>query len=162
MTTVSNASPLINLARIGLLDLLRQLYGSLIVPTAVWDEVVVQGAGQAGAEEVRTAGWIARQEIANTSLAQALRQELDAGEAEAIVLALEARAELLVMDERLGRETARHMGLRCIGLIGALIAAKRRGLIASVKPHLDALRDVAGFRVDDALYRQVLQDEGEA
>lgn len=54
------------------------------------------------------------------------------------------------------------LGLRCIGLIGVLIAAKRRGLIASIKPHLDALRDVAGFRVDDALYQQVLKDEGEA
>jgi hypothetical protein len=162
MTMVSNASPLINLARIGLLDLLPKLYGALLVPSAVWDEVVVQGAGQAGAEEVRTAGWIARQEIENEPLAQALRQELDAGEAEAIVLALETHAELLVMDERLGRETARHMRLRCIGLIGVLIAAKRHGLIESIKPHLDALRDVAGFRVDDALYRQVLQDEGEA
>lgn len=161
MTTVSNASPLINLARIGLLDLLHKLYGSLLIPAAVWNEVVVQGAGQAGAEEVRTADWITRQAIANESLALAFRQELDAGEAEAIVLALETRADLLVMDERLGRETARHMGLRCVGLIGVLIAAKRRGLIASIKPHLDALRDVAGFRVDDALYRQVLEDEGE-
>ena len=162
MTRVSNASPLINLARIGLFDLLHKLYGSLLVPSAVWHEVVVQGAGQAGAEEVKTADWITRQAIANEPLAQALRQELDAGEAEAIVLALETRAELLVMDERLGRETARHMGLRCIGLIGVLIAAKRRGLIESVRPHLDALRDVAGFRVEDALYHQVLKDEGEA
>ncbi len=93
MTAVSNASPLINLARIGLLDLLHKIYGSLLIPSAVWDEVVVQGAGQAGAEEVRTADWIARQAITNEPLAQALRQELDAGEAEAIVLALETHAE---------------------------------------------------------------------
>jgi len=93
---------------------------------------------------------------------QALQQELDAGEAEAIVLALETRAELLLMDEHLGRETARHLGLRHTGLIGVLIEAKRKGLISKVKPHLDALRDVAGFRVSDALYRRVLQDEGEA
>jgi predicted nucleic acid-binding protein len=73
MTTVSNASPLINLARIGLVDLLHKLYGSLLVPSAVWHEIVVQGAGQAGAEEVQTADWIARQEIANQPLAQALR-----------------------------------------------------------------------------------------
>jgi hypothetical protein len=162
MTIVSNASPLINLARIGLFDLLHKLYGVVFIPPAVWHEIVVQGAGQAGAREVQTADWITRQSIANELLAQALQQELDAGEAEAIVLALETRAELLVMDERLGRETARHLGLRCIGLVGVLIVAKRRRLIASIKPHLDALRDVAGFRLDDALYYQVLQDEGEA
>jgi predicted nucleic acid-binding protein len=51
MTIVSNASPLINLARIGKLDLLHRLYDSVLIPQAVWDEVVVQGAGQPGAEE---------------------------------------------------------------------------------------------------------------
>jgi len=100
MTIVSNASPLINLARIGLFDLLHKLYGVVFIPPAVWHEIVVQGAGQVGAREVQTADWITRQSIANELLAQALQQELDAGEAEAIVLALETRAELLVMDER--------------------------------------------------------------
>lgn len=66
------------------------------------------------------------------------------------------------MDEHLGRETARYLGLRYIGLIGALVEAKRRGLIRAVKPALDALRDIAGFRVDDALYVRVLKDEDEA
>jgi len=66
------------------------------------------------------------------------------------------------MDEHLGRETARHLGVRYTGLIGVLIEAKHKRLISRVKPHLDALRDVAGFRVRDALYRRVLQDEEEA
>ncbi|HDH09460.1 MAG TPA: DUF3368 domain-containing protein, partial [Chloroflexi bacterium] len=75
---------------------------------------------------------------------------------------IETKAELLLMDERLGRETARHLGLRYTGLIGVLIEAKHKGLISKIKPHLDALRDMAGFRVSDALYIRVLQDEGEA
>lgn len=162
MSYVSNASPLINLARIGKLDLLHQLYGELLVPDAVWNEVVVQGEGQAGAAQVKSSIWIKVQSIANKPLAQALQQELDAGEAEAIVLALETHAQLLVMDERLGRETAQHMGVRCIGLIGILIAAKRHRYIHAVKPDLDALRNVAGFRVKETLYARVLQDEGEA
>lgn len=90
-----------------------------------------------------------------------LRQELGAGEAEAIVLAIEAQADLLLMDERLGRETARHLGVRYIGLIGILCEAKHKRLIPTVKPYLDVLRDLAGFRISDVLYQRVLQDEGE-
>jgi len=161
MSVVSNASPLINLARIGKIDLLRELYGELLIPEAVWQEVVIEGAGQPGAEEVRTAPWIQAREVANKDLVRALRQDLDAGEAEAIALALEIGAELLLMDERLGRETARHLGVRYAGLIGILVEAKRKGLINAIKPHLDTLRDVAGFRVSDTLYIRVLQDEGE-
>jgi predicted nucleic acid-binding protein len=162
MSIVSNASPLINLARIGKLDLFHKLYGELIVPEAVWQEVVVEGAGHPGADEVKTAPWIKVRAVNNKPLVQVLRQDLDAGEAEAIALALEVGAELLLMDEHLGRETARHLGLRYMGLIGVLIEAKHKGLIHAVKPYLDALRDIAGFRVSDALYRRVLQDEGEA
>ena len=101
MSVVSNASPLINLARIGKLDLLHDLYGELTIPEAVWREVVVEGAGQPGADEVKGATWIKRHAVANRQLVHALQQELDAGEAEAIVLASEMEAELLLMDERL-------------------------------------------------------------
>ena len=162
MSIVSNASPLINLARIGKLDLLRQLYGELFVPEAVWQEVVVEGAGHPGADEVKATAWIRMQVVTNRQLVQVLQQDLDAGESEAIALALETEAELLLMDEYLGRDTAGHLGLRYAGLIGVLIEAKHKGLIHAVKPHLDALRDIAGFRVSDELYLRVLQDEQEA
>lgn len=161
MTIVSNASPLINLARISKLDLLRELYGERVIPQAVWQEVVLDGAEQPGAEQVKTSDWIKVRPIKDERLAQALRQELDAGEAEAIVLAIETEAELLLMDEHLGRETARHLGVRYTGLIGVLRQAKHKRLIAAIKPQLDALRDVAGFRISDVLYRRVLQDEDE-
>ena len=127
MNVVSDASPLINLARIGELDLLHRLYGALLIPDAVWREVVIKGAGQPGAEEVRAASWIKTCDVVNEHLVRALRQELDAGEAEAIALALEVEADLLLMDERLGRETAQYLGVRYMGLIGVLIGAKWNG-----------------------------------
>jgi predicted nucleic acid-binding protein len=161
MSVVSDSSPLINLARIGRLDLFPQLYDKLVVPEAVWREVVVEGVGQSGAKEIEAASWIQVRPAANRELVQALRQELDAGEAEAIALALQVGAELLLIDEHLGREIALYMGVRCIGLIGVLVEAKRKGLISGVRPLMDALRDVAGFWVDKVLYRRVLQDEGE-
>ena len=161
MSVVSNASPLISLARIGKLDLLHQLYDELFIPEAVWHEVVIEGVGQPGADEVKAASWIKTQSVTNTPLVHALRQELDAGEAEAIVLTLETQAELLLMDERVGREVARHLGLRYTGLIGVLVEAKHKGVLSAVKPQLDELRNIAGFRISDALYVRVLQDEGE-
>jgi predicted nucleic acid-binding protein len=161
MSVVSNASPLINLALIGQLDLLRQLYGELVIPDAVWREVVLEGAGQPGAKEVEAAAWIRVQSVANRELVQALRQELDAGEAEAIALALQIEAELLLMDERLGRETAAHMGVGCVGLIGVLIEAKRRGVVNHIRPLLDTLQNAAGFWITEELYQRVLRDEGE-
>jgi uncharacterized protein len=129
VSIISNASPLINLARIGKLGLLHQLYRELTIPEAVWREVVVEGAGQPAAEELKTAVWIKTCAVTNKLLVHALQQELDGGEAEAIALALEVGADLLLMDERLGRETARHLGLRYTGLIGVLIESKRKGLI---------------------------------
>jgi len=138
MSVVSDASPLISMARIGKLDLLHQLYGDVFIPEAVWHEVVVNGAGEPGADEVKAVTWIKIQSVTNTALVHALRQELDAGEAEAIVLTMEMQAELLLMDERVGREVARHLGLRYTGLIGVLVEAKHRGVLSAVKLHLDA------------------------
>lgn len=127
MSVVSNASPLINLARIGRLELLRELYAEIHIPDAVWQEVVVAGAGLPGAELVANAVWIKRHGVTNATLVRALRQDLDAGESEAIALALELEAGLLLMDESLGRETARHLGLRFIGIVGMLVEAKHSG-----------------------------------
>lgn len=158
MKVVSNTSPIINLAWIGKLELLHDLHGDIFIPEAVWHEITVQGRGRPGADEVREAGWIKTEPVRNVHLVVALRQELDAGEAEAIALALESEPALLLMDERLGRETASHSGLSYTGLIGVLIEAKHKDLIDSIKPCLDELRSRSGFRISEALYRRVLQD----
>lgn len=162
MIVVSNASPLINLARIGQIGLLRELYGELWIPEAVRREVVEEGTGQAGADEVGQADWIITQVVSNQLLVQALRQELDAGEAEAIVLAAERNADLLLMDERLGREVAQHLGVAPTGLIGVLVEAKGKGAIPAIRPCLSSLRDRAGFRLSEALVEQILDDAGES
>jgi predicted nucleic acid-binding protein len=161
MSIVSNASLLINLSRIERLNLLHDLYNELVIPEAVWQEVVVEGTGLPGADVIKGAAWIKKQPVKNRELVQALQQELDAGEAEAIALALEIDAELLLMDEHLGREVARHLGVRYSGLIGVLIEAKHKGFIRGIKPLIDLLRNLAGFRVSDALYAQILNDENE-
>ena len=88
------------------------------------------------------------------------RLELAAGEAEAIALAVESGANLIVLDER-GRRAAQRLGLPVIGTLGVLIAAKDRGLLAAVRPVLGALRADAGFWIADDLYTAVINAANE-
>jgi len=161
MTVISDASPLVNLARIEALHLLPDLYETVALPEAVWQEVVVKGEGQPGAHTVRTAEWIEQRTVTNRDLVRALRQDLDPGEAEAIALAVETDAAVLLMDERHGRDTASHFDIPHLGLIGVLIDAKENQHIEAIRPHLEALQQEAGFWISDDLYRRVLRDEGE-
>ncbi len=94
-------------------------------------------------------------------MVRALQQNLDAGESEAIALALESKANLLLMDERLGWDTARYMDLYFTRILGIFIESKRKGIVTDIKQLLDKLRDKAGFRVSEPLYKRVLRDSGE-
>jgi predicted nucleic acid-binding protein len=102
MIVVSNSSPLVSLGAIGRFELLRDLYGGIAVPRAVHHEVAVQGTGRPGAVEVQSFDWITVCDINSPYVVTALQGKLDQGEAEAIALALELPADLLLMDERLG------------------------------------------------------------
>jgi hypothetical protein len=161
MIVISDASPLVSLARIDRLQLLPDLYRAVLIPDAVWNEVVELGAGEPGAKEVERAQWVKRCQVDNVDLVKALRQELDAGEAEAIALALEANGNVVLMDERMGREVAHHFGVQCTGTLGVLIEAKNKGMLDAVGPCLDKLIADAEFRVSDTLYRRVLEEAGE-
>lgn len=90
-----------------------------------------------------------------------LELELDPGEAAAIALAIELKADLLLLDERRGRTVASRFGLRFVGLLGVLIEAKQQGYLGAVKPILDDLITRAGFWVSQPLYERVLQAAGE-
>jgi uncharacterized protein len=102
--------------------------------------------------------WIQTQPLTNSELANQLQQErgLDAGEANAIALALELQADDLLIDERLGRQEAVRLGLSIIGILGVLLVAKQRSLIPQVQLVMDALIKQAGFRVSPQLYQRVL------
>lgn len=161
MIVVADAGPLIHLAGIGQLDLIRRLSPSVLVPESVYREVVVGGAGLPGAVEVESAEWItvvtaSRVEVVDALVAGGLHR----GESEAIALAVERRADQLLIDERQGRLTAEGLGIPVIGSIGILIAAKARGEVHAVAPLLEALR-TSGLWLSDALVTRVLTAIGE-
>jgi predicted nucleic acid-binding protein len=162
-TVISNSSTLIHLAAIGRLALLREFYGRITIPPAVWKEVVEEGEGRAGAEEVEKAlqaGWIELVSATDTALVALLRRDLDEGEAEAIALAVEVQAEVVCLDEFDARRMVNRLGLRT-GVTGILIRARLGGKIASLQQELDRLREDAGFWIGEDLYRRALEAAGE-
>ncbi|MFZ5516885.1 MAG: DUF3368 domain-containing protein [Candidatus Zhuqueibacterota bacterium] len=156
MIVVSNASPIINLAAIDRLHILKDLFEKIIIPDAVFEEIAIKGAGQPGANEVKNLKWIECQSVSNTTLKKVLQSDLDAGEAGAIALSMEVNADLLLIDEKIGRTIASQLGLKYIGVIGILIYAKSKGIIPEIKPVLDDLIFKAGFWIDQKLYDRVL------
>jgi uncharacterized protein len=164
LRAISNSSVLIALSSIGQLPILTQRFlGGILIPQAVWREVVETGAGRAGATEV-AAGlnvWLTVQDVKNKTLIPVLQQDLDHGEAEAIALMLEQPSSALLLDEKKARQVARRMSLPILGTLGLLIWAKRQGAIVNLKEQLDALRTVAKFRLSQQVYDEALRQVGE-
>lgn len=161
MVVISDTSALVNLAAIDYLFLLPQLFGRVVVPPAVFDETVVRGAGKPGAGEIGSATWIEVRACQDQTLLNRFLPLLNRGEAEAIALALEIDADLIIIDEDAGRAEARKAGLNLTGLLGILLRAKAKGLLPSVRRELDALRNHAGFWINEALYQEVVRLAGE-
>ncbi|MBG1240315.1 DUF3368 domain-containing protein [Nostoc sp. NZL] len=157
MIIVSDTSPINNLAAINHLHLLQQLYGTVLIPEAVYRELTDPNFPVAGATEVQTFIWIQTRPVQDRILVEALSNELDIGEAEAIALAVEMKADQVLIDERRGRMVAASLNLSYTGILGILVEAKSQRLISAVKPLLDALINQAGFWVAEPLDKRVLQ-----
>jgi len=157
MTVVSNTSPVTNLAGIGYLTLLQDLYGTITIPRGVFNEMVRIGKIVPGTLEVQTLSWITVCDVQDLERVRALRSILDLGEAEAIALALELSAELVLLDERPGRRLAQQLGLSVTGVLGVLLEAKAKQLIDEIKPLMEQLVSDMNFRIGQPLYQGVLE-----
>jgi predicted nucleic acid-binding protein len=108
-----------------------------------------------------TLSWIQTQQIMDLAHVEELRVELDAGEAEAITLAIELDADLVLIDDHRGRIAASRLGLEITGILGIILVAKHRELIPAIKPIVDALIKQANFYMGSQLYAEILQSADE-
>lgn len=155
---VCDTTPIICLLKIGKLDLLRSLYGSIAIPEAVLSEVE-QGREKGYYQNLNSVEWVHILPLQNKELMTGL-SGLDAGEAEAIALAIETEAPLIILDEKLGRERAKAHGLKVTGTLGVLLRARCEGLIDRLAPLLFELMEKDVW-LDGRLVSEVLRRAGE-
>ena len=154
MIVVCDASPIIALAAVSRLELLRDMYVDVFMPRAVHAEIFV---GPGGPEIIAGAPWLVTRDAHDAAVVAELQVQVDPGEAEAIALAIELAADLLLIDDRKGRLVAVSRNLPVVGVVGILLEARERGLIARLRPTLDDLRRLAAFRLSDRVYRLALE-----
>ncbi len=157
MIVVSDTSPITNLIKIGRLNLLKEVFQQVIIPDKVRDELLEWKKIGADITAFESAPWIETQTPADLSLVKGMLMYLDEGEAQAIVLAHELKADYLLIDERRGWKQANDMGIRAIGLVGVLLQAKSLRIIPAVMPIVDDLRNIAGFWLSQDLYDRIKQ-----
>lgn len=160
VVVVSDTSPIRALHHLGLLHLCRDLYQSVIVPEAVRQELRRPTATCLPLEITEHAGFEVRTPR-STPADLGVPSDLDAGETEAITLAIELPADLVLMDERKGTEAARRLGLVTIGIFGVLLEAKRKALIDRVSPYVDRLVGELRFFASPDLRLRLAQLAGE-
>lgn len=153
---VSDTGPILALANVEQFDLLRQLYSKVFIPPAVRAEV----KDDVSLAAITSANWITIQSVKDELAVNLLREELDPGESEALILAKELSADLVLIDDRAARRKAQSIGLNVIGTLGVLLLGKQNKHISTIQPSLERLRE-RGFRMSNDLYEQVLKDAGE-
>lgn len=163
MKAVTNAGPLIALGKLGLVQLLSQLYDSVLVPTVVYQEVVTRGLelGQPDAYAVQLA--VARRKLAVVGVEMAevptagIEPPLHLGERAAIQLAKQEEADWVLLDDQLAREQAQKLGMRVKGTLGVIVEAYRRQLLATEEVELvfQTILDRDDIWISDALVHRV-------
>jgi predicted nucleic acid-binding protein len=157
---VSDTSPLLALGHLNQLDLLGIIHKDVVVPPAVAAEALQfrPGLPTVDVSQLAFARIVTPTDYRQVQL---FLQTLDAGEAEALALALEIQPDAVLIDEDVGRTVARQNGLITIGTLRVLLDAKTKGLIPLVKPLMERLITEIKFRVSPRVQADVLRRAGE-
>jgi uncharacterized protein len=160
LVVVSDSSVITGLLAINKLYLLQNLFHNVLLTPTVYSELSTLEKYNYPIEDINTP-WINVKGIKDYKKLQSLKLELDLGEAESIVLALEEKADYLLVDEKKGRDIAKKEGLKIIGLLGILVQAKTVGLIPLLKPEIEILTSKIEFRLHQKLIQAALDAVGE-
>lgn len=156
---IVNSTPLIVLCGIGKLDILRELYQEILIPTAVYQEVTV--IEDSTCMQIKSAGnWLHIEQIHDETEKKMYKAKLHAGEVEVMILAQEQKADLVIIDDNAAKKTAKYLGLTVTGTLGVFLKAKKRGIIEKIYPLLSEIKR-NGFYIDSNLEAMVLEQAGE-
>lgn len=133
---VVNTTPLIALSHVGLLHLLKQLYGEIIIPEAVYQELAIKKGSVCEKAVNNSLSWIRVKKIENQMAKQMYKTQLHDGEVEVMILAKEIIADIVIIDDANAKKHAKYLGLPVTGTLGILIKAKQKGYIDKLKPIL--------------------------
>lgn len=156
---IVNTSPLLYLHQVGRLDILTKLYGTVVTPAAVEQELAVGGTRGVDVPDLRLIDWLRIQPIESESTVPNVI-DLGRGEAEVIALGRKTTDSLLIIDDSLGRQVAASYKLRCTGTLGVLIKAKQAGCIPTILPVISELQE-KGLWLTVPVIRQALKLAGE-
>jgi predicted nucleic acid-binding protein len=154
MIVVSDTTALTTLFKAGLEHLLPGLFGKVRIPRAVAKELLQFHPA--------LPTWCQIESAKESSMLDALRISVDAGEAEAIALALDLKADFVLLDDKKGRHQAEKLGLTCLALPAVMVVAKRQGLITSVSEAFATLAAKGRYGVAEATATVLLRSVGEA
>jgi predicted nucleic acid-binding protein len=156
---IINSSPLIVLFKSQQAELLPQLFTEILVPEGVFTEVTLAGENDAASKALPSVSWVKIVNITNVS-PEVAAWDLGFGESQVLSLALTTLDCAAVVDDRAARRCGQSLGITTIGTGGLLVLAKRRGIISSVSPGIQALRD-AGLWLSDTVVGLLKQQAGE-
>lgn len=151
---IVNSTPLIVLGNAGLLEILQKLYGRILVPKAVYQEVTAKDDA-AGKILLNGADWLRIEEVQNKSDARIFSSRLHAGEVEVMLLAREQKADLLIIDDNAAKSTAKYLGMKVTGSLGVLLRAKQMGIIPDINDAMDQII-LNGFYVSEELRKHII------
>jgi predicted nucleic acid-binding protein len=153
---IANSTPLIALNKIGKLYLLKQIYREIIIPYAVYEEVILESDTKESNDFIKESGFINIMKIKNEEAKRLFVTTLHKGEVEVMILAKEIEADLCIIDDLLARRYAKYYNLNITGTIGVILKAKEQGIVSKVKPIMDELID-SGIYIDTKLYNRVIE-----
>ena len=152
---VVNSTPLIILCNIGKLSILKDLYGEILIPEAVYNEVTVKSDTACLALKEDNS-WIKIIKIQQNEKLKIYRARLHSGEVEVMILAQkEPIADLVIIDDNAAKTTAKFLGLKVTGTLGVLLKAKKSGLIEEIKPLIETMKK-QGFYISDKIEQLIL------